>query len=83
MTTPNGQPSEQPHPRDLGEQMQAPGEANIQASAKGGGQYSGSGEPAPKIVGTVMTDVDGHYTEGATVGSDQSAVNLSAVPETD
>lgn len=71
MTTANGQPSEQPHPRDLGEHMQAPGEAHMQASAKGGGQYTGSGEPAPKVIG------GGNPQDGSTVASDQSEEHVT------
>jgi hypothetical protein len=75
MTTPNGRPSVQPSPRDLGESLQDPSIAATQASASGGGQYTGSGEPRPKIVGDYMTDVEGRYTEGATVSNDQSGLN--------
>jgi hypothetical protein len=78
MTTPNGTPSVAASPRDLNEQMQAPGEANMQANASGGGQYTGSGEPAPKVVGQYGTDVHGQYTEGDTVGNDQSELNPTA-----
>ena len=78
MTTPNGTPSVAPSPRDLNEQMQAPGEASVQAHAKGGGQYTGSGEPAPELVGQFTEDVVGRYTEGATVGSDQTEEDVTA-----
>ena len=72
MTTPNGRPSVSPSPRDLGESLQDPSIASTQANASGGGQYTGSGEPRPKIVGDYMNDVEGRYTEGATVSNDQT-----------
>lgn len=78
MTTPNGQPSVAPSPRDLNEQLQDPSIASTQANASGGGQYSGSSEPAPKIVGQYGTDVSGRYTEGNTVGNDQDELNPTA-----
>lgn len=54
-------------------------EAGAQASASGGGQYSGSGEARPKIVGSNMTDVHQASTEGATVGSDQASLTPTGV----
>lgn len=83
MTTPNGRPSVQPSPRDLGESLQDPSIASTQANASGGGQYTGSGEPRPKIVGDYMDAVDGRYTEGATVANDVNAMNITARPDTD
>jgi hypothetical protein len=78
MTTPNGRPSVQPAPRDLNEQLQDMSIAATQASASGGGQYTGSGEPAPKVVGQYGTDVRGRFTEGNTVGNDQEQLNPTA-----
>jgi hypothetical protein len=75
MTTPNGTPSVSPSPRDLGEALQDPSICATQASAVGGGQYSGSGEPAPMIVGQYGTDVHSASTEGDTVANDQSMLN--------
>lgn len=80
MTTPNGRPSVEPNPRDLGESLQDPTMAQTQASATG---RMRSGDPTPKIVGDYMDDVDGRYTEGATVANDQTAMGLSARPDTD
>jgi hypothetical protein len=78
MTTPNGTPSVSASPRDLGEQLQDPSIASTQAHATGGGQYTGSGEPAPKIVGQYGTDVHSKSTEGDTVANDQSELNPTA-----
>lgn len=78
MTTPNGRPSVNPSPRDLNEQLQDMSIARTQASPQGGGAYTGSGEPAPKIVGQYGTDVHGRYTEGDTVSNDQSQLNPTA-----
>jgi hypothetical protein len=78
MTTPSGTPSVRPSPHDLQEQMYQPGEAQIQASAKGGGQYTGSGEPAPRIIGDVMTDVHSRFGDGATVSGDQSELEVTS-----
>lgn len=75
MTTPAGRPSVQPSPRHLNEELQDPSIAQTQASASGGGQYSGSSEPAPKIVGQYGTDVHGRYTEGDTVANDQASLH--------
>lgn len=77
MTTPNGRPSVNPSPRNV-TGLQDPGIAQTQAHASGGGAYTGNGEPDPKIVGTNMTDVRHASTEGATVGSDQSALNVTS-----
>jgi hypothetical protein len=77
VTTPAGQPSVQPSPKQVTGLMD-PGIASTQASAQGGGQYSGSGEPRPKIVGTNMEDVRHASTEGATVGDDQSQLDVTA-----
>jgi hypothetical protein len=78
MTTPTGKPSVSASPRDLGESLQDPSICSTQAHATGGGQYSGSGEPAPKVVGMYGTDVHGRYTEGDTVGNDQDELNPTA-----
>jgi hypothetical protein len=78
MTTPTGKPSVSPSPRDLGESLQDPSIASTQAGATGGGQYSGSGEPRPKIVGQYGTDVHSASTEGDTVGNDQAELNPTA-----
>jgi hypothetical protein len=75
MTTPNGQPSVQPSPRDLGQSLQDPSMAQTQASATG---RMRSGDPSPKVVGDYMTDVDSASTEGATVANDQSELNVTA-----
>lgn len=83
MTTPNGTPSVSPSPRDLGEQLQDMSIASTQANASGGGQYTGSGEPAPKVVGQYMDDVDGRYTEGATVSNDQTQMGITGRVDTD
>jgi hypothetical protein len=78
MTTPNGTPSVSASPRDLNEQLQDGSLPSTQAHASGGGQYTGSGEPAPKVVGQYGTDVHGRYTEGDTVGNDQTELNPTA-----
>lgn len=78
MTTPNGSPSVSPSPRHLNEQLQDSTLPSTQANATGGGQYSGSGEPAPKVVGQYGNDVHGRYTEGDTVANDQDQLNPTA-----
>lgn len=75
MTTPNGTPSVSPSPRDLNEQLQDMSLCSTQAHASGGGHYTGSGEPAPQIVGEFTEDVHGRFTEGATVSNDQTGLN--------
>lgn len=75
MTTPNGTPSVSPSPRDLGESLQDSSLCSTQAHASGGWQYTGSGEPAPQIVGMYTDDVEGRFTEGATVSNDQTGLN--------
>jgi hypothetical protein len=71
MTTANGQPSEQPHPRHL-TGLQAPDEIHAQAAAAGGGQYTGSGEPAPKVIG-------GNPQDGTPVEHDESGLHVTGV----
>jgi hypothetical protein len=74
VTTPAGRPSVSASPKHITGLM-GDNEAGAQASAAGGGQYSGSGEARPKIVGTNTTDVHQASTEGATVGNDQASLN--------
>jgi hypothetical protein len=64
-------------PHDLGEQLVGDNEAGVQAGAKGGGAYTGSSDPRPKIVGDYGEDVHSRSTEGYTVADDQSQENVT------
>jgi hypothetical protein len=72
MTTPDGRPSVMPSATVVGG-LQGDGEVQRQAGIN----------PETTIVGTNMAAVDGQYTEGATVGDDQSQMGITAPVDTD